>query len=96
MLPLDKWGWCKTGTLNVEPWAIKVIVNRLFFNKLYHEVKKNPVTAIMNINNHSNIFFNIKIFISYILKYKWTYMHLYDWYWKSEFQSTHVLCMIDP
>ena len=30
LLPLDKWDWCKTGTLNVWPWVIKVIVNRRF------------------------------------------------------------------
>jgi hypothetical protein len=31
LLPLDKWDWCKTGTLNVQPWAINVIVNRWYF-----------------------------------------------------------------
>ena len=40
LLPLDKWDWCKTGTLNVQPWAITVIVNWRFFNKLYYDVKK--------------------------------------------------------
>ena len=31
LLPLDKWDLCKTGTLNVHSWAIKVIVNRRFW-----------------------------------------------------------------
>ena len=31
LLPLDKWDLCKTGTLNVHSWAIKIIVNRRFW-----------------------------------------------------------------
>ena len=31
LLPLDKWDLCKTGTLNVHSWVIKVIVNRIFW-----------------------------------------------------------------
>jgi hypothetical protein len=31
LLPLDKWDLCKTGSLNVHSWAIKVIVNRRFW-----------------------------------------------------------------
>ena len=31
LLPLDKGDLCKTGTLNVHSWAIKVIVNRRFW-----------------------------------------------------------------
>ena len=41
LLPLDKWDLCKTGTLNVHSWAIKVIVNRRFWiNYIMMEKKK--------------------------------------------------------
>jgi hypothetical protein len=34
--------WCKTGTLNVQPWVTNVIVNGwwFFFNKLYYDFRK--------------------------------------------------------
>ena len=39
LLSLDKWDWCKTGTLKVRSCAIKVIVNRIFWIN-YYDVKK--------------------------------------------------------
>ena len=30
LLPMNKWDLCKAGVLNVQSWAIKVIVDRLF------------------------------------------------------------------
>ena len=37
LLPLDKLDCCTTGTHNVQPWVIKVTVNRFLFliNKLH-------------------------------------------------------------
>jgi hypothetical protein len=35
--PLDKWDWCKTGTLNIQPWAIKVS-KQTFLNELYSSI----------------------------------------------------------
>jgi hypothetical protein len=45
LLPLDKWDLCKTGTLNVHSWAIKVIVNRRFWiNYIMMKKKKKSQT----------------------------------------------------
>jgi hypothetical protein len=43
LLPLDKWDWCKTGTLNVHSWAIKVIANRRFWINYKMKKKKKSV-----------------------------------------------------
>jgi hypothetical protein len=38
---IDAWDLCKTGTLNVHSWAIKVIVNRRLWIIPYYDEKKN-------------------------------------------------------
>jgi hypothetical protein len=37
LLPLDKWDWCKIGTLMCNPGPLRL--NRRFLNKLYYDVK---------------------------------------------------------
>ena len=47
LLPLDKWDLCKTGTLNVHSWVIKVIVNRRFWiNYIMMKKKKNSLNIL--------------------------------------------------
>jgi len=52
LLPLDKWNWCKTGTLNVRSCAIKVNVNRRFWiNHIMMEKKKKKKRAVWGITD---------------------------------------------
>ena len=76
LLPLDKWDWCKTGTLNVCFCAIKVIVNRRFLNILYYDVKKKVI--------YMNITFlqNLKWVFALLQRYQ-----LFDLLWQIHFDS---------